>query len=130
MATRTRVEYIDDLDGEPVDGDEGAQTVRFAFDGSEYEIDLRPTNADKFSEALAPFVGHARRLGRLSPVRGARQATNGHANGATRPDASQLAAVRSWAKGNGFTVSNRGRIAANIMDAYQAAGGGPVAAAG
>ncbi len=33
----------------------------------------------------------------------------------------QREAIRTWANGNGFTVGDRGRIAANIMEAFEAA---------
>jgi nucleoid-associated protein Lsr2 len=49
----------DDLTGGPTE-----QTVRFAFDGTGYEIDLNAKNAAAFSKQLAPYLEHARRAGR------------------------------------------------------------------
>ena len=36
-------------------------------------------------------------------------------------DAERLAAIRSWAQGAGYAVGDRGRIKAEIVDAYDAA---------
>ncbi len=47
MAQQVRVEYYDDIDGEPIT-DGLAQSFRITVDDIEYEIDLRPSNADKF----------------------------------------------------------------------------------
>ncbi len=59
MAQKVTVALEDDLDGGPAD-----QTVRFAFGGAEYEIDLSTKNATAFRKKLAPFIGHARKAGR------------------------------------------------------------------
>ena len=58
MAQRVNVELIDDLDESPA-----VETVSFALDGVSYEIDLSESNAGKLRDALAPFLGHARRTG-------------------------------------------------------------------
>ena len=52
MAQKVTVALEDDLTGGPAD-----QTVRFAFDGTEYEIDLNAKNAAASSKLLAPYVG-------------------------------------------------------------------------
>jgi hypothetical protein len=43
MATRTTLTLEDDLDGGPAD-----ETMRFALEGAEYEIDLSKKNARAF----------------------------------------------------------------------------------
>jgi Lsr2 len=57
MATRILTELRDD-----VDGSEATQTIRFALDGVEYEIDLSDCNANRLRNSLAEFVGHARKV--------------------------------------------------------------------
>lgn len=59
MATKVTVALEDDLDGGPAD-----ETLRFAFDGAGYEIDLNKKNARAFRKQLAPYVEHARKAGR------------------------------------------------------------------
>jgi len=109
MAQKIQVLLVDDLDGGDAD-----ETVGFGLDGATYEIDLSGSNAAKLRDALAPFVGHARRLSRSSSrpgssVRGGRGA---------RVDREQTQAIREWARKNGHQVSERGRIPATILDAY------------
>lgn len=58
MAQKTKVILIDD-----VEGGEADETVTFALDGVGYEIDLTGERAAQLRDALAPWVGHARRAG-------------------------------------------------------------------
>ena len=101
------VELEDDLDGGPAD-----QTVRFGFDGTDYEIDLSEENARAFRTQLAPFVEHARKPGRGPARRAARTAAGRQRSGE----------VRAWAKDHGIAVS-AGRIPASVIEQYQAAKG-------
>jgi hypothetical protein len=66
MATHTEtITYrTDDLDGTEESGSVKLENVRFAIDGTEYEIDLRAKNANDLRKALAKFVKAAR------PVKG------------------------------------------------------------
>lgn len=110
MAQRVQVTLIDDIDQT-----EGAETVTFALDGVTYEIDLSTKNAAKLRDSLAPWVGHGRRV---APSRSAGAARSGSRRASTGTDS---AAVREWARANGHTVSERGRISKTVMDAYAAA---------
>jgi hypothetical protein len=109
MAQRVEVRLIDDIDQGDAD-----ETVTFALDGVTYEIDLSDKNAKKLRDDFASWVGHARRSG------GARSTTKRRSSGAgaKRGD---LAAVREWARANGHQVSDRGRISAEVQDAYDKA---------
>lgn len=109
MAQKVTIVLVDD-----VDGSEAAETVTFALDGKSYEIDLNEKNAAKLRDALAPWLGHARRL-TGGPGR-ARRASSG-AGGSK----SNLKDVRDWARENGHEVSERGRIPASVQEAYDAA---------
>jgi hypothetical protein len=108
MAQKVEVKLIDDLDGS-----EATQTVLFALDGKSYEIDLNDDNNSKLREALAPFVGVARKVsgGRMPSVRRI---------GATGPTR-DLAKVRQWARENGYDVNDRGRVPGNILEAFDKA---------
>lgn len=106
MAKKTVTVVIDDLNGEQVsDG----STVKFALDGTSYEIDLAPENAAKLREALEPYIRAGRRVG-------ARTRPAGRAG--SRGD---LGDIRAWAKSQGMTVSERGRVAREVIEAYDAA---------
>jgi hypothetical protein len=110
VAQRTQVILEDDLDGGSAD-----QTVQFGINGITYEIDVSNANAAKLDSALQPFIKVSRQIsgGRSSSKRAV--ATN------TKTDPEQLKAIRAWAKGKGHKVSDRGRISANIVAAYEAA---------
>lgn len=111
MARRTQVILVDDIDGGQAD-----ETVAFGLDGSSYEIDLSSKNAASLREAMASYVGAAHRLGR-SGARGS--GPRGRAPATT--DREQTQAIRAWARRNGHSVSDRGRIPATIVEAYHAA---------
>ncbi len=116
MAQQTTVKFIDDLDGSDASG-----TFDFAVDGRQYQIDLSDENAAKLRDALAPYVGAARIAGgrgRGGP-RAARQTVV--ADKPARSNRDETAAIREWARANGHTVSDRGRIAKSVVEAYQAA---------
>jgi Lsr2 len=110
MATRTEVVLVDDLTGDPAD-----TTVRFALDKTEYEIDLSNDNAGRLRDAFARYVA----AGRKVAPRGGRPGTQPVKRAYTGYDP---AAVRAWAAGQGITVSPRGRIRADVVEQYRAAG--------
>lgn len=110
MVQKTQVILVDDLDGGAA-----AETVTFALDGVTYEIDLNEAHAAELRDAFATWVGHARKV---SSVRGsARPARRSSRSGG----ASEATAVREWARANGHTVSERGRIPASVKALYDAA---------
>jgi hypothetical protein len=107
MAQRVNIVLEDDIDGSEAD-----ETVSFALDGATYEIDLSSANAAQLRDSLATYIGHARRAGgRRAAGRPASRATGKR----------DLADVRQWARQNGHTVSERGRISAEIQAAYDKA---------
>ena len=114
MAKKTITILTDDLDGEELPA--GSRSTRFALDGVEYEIDLSPANARALADALAPYIAAGRRVGGAARSSGSRPRAR-----AKGTDAERLAAIRAWAQGNGYTVGDRGRIKAEIVEAYEAA---------
>lgn len=115
MAKRTIHMLVDDIDG----GD-AEETVTFALDGVQYEIDLSEKNAAKLRDSLARFVAAATKLGRggINPVR--REGRRGAAPVANRD---QNKAIREWAQAKGIPVSDRGRIKQDIVDQFNAEAG-------
>lgn len=111
MAQKIQVILVDDIDG----GD-ATETVSFSLDGSSYEIDLSEKNAAKLRDAFAPYVAEARKTRGAS---GGRRRSSG--SGSRRGGSSNTAEVREWARDNGYDVSERGRISAEIKSAYDAA---------
>ena len=106
MATRVLTTLQDDIDGSAA-----VETIRFALDGVEWEIDLSERNANRLRNSLGDFIAHGRKVG------GKRR---------TRASASHVdtKAVRKWAQANGIELNNRGRIPLEVMERYRAAGDG------
>jgi hypothetical protein len=113
MARKVEVKLIDDIDGGQAD-----ETVAFAVDGTNYEIDLSAKHANDLRSALEKFVGSARRAGRT----GAPAASRGRVSPA-RSDRAQNRAIRDWAKRKKIELSDRGRIPRNIVEQYEAEAG-------
>ena len=108
MAQRLVTTLIDDIDGGP-----GDETLTFSLQGQTYEIDLSKANAQKMLRAMEPYLAHARK-------NGGRRSVNGPLAGAGA-GREQLAAMRKWARENGYEVSDRGRVSVTIQNAYHAA---------
>ncbi|WP_282777457.1 Lsr2 family protein [Nocardia sp. CC201C] len=110
MARKVIVEMVDDYDGKS----KAEETVNFALDGVAYEIDLSVLNAAKMRGVLEQWTPHARKVGR---------APRGKNGSKARPavDREQTQAIRDWARKNGYEVSNRGRVSAEVIEAYNKA---------
>jgi hypothetical protein len=116
MARKVQVILSDDLD-DSISADE---TVSFALDGTTYEIDLSEKNANEMRDVLGKYVSAARKVS----SRGTRASGAGRSRatgGGGRMDREQAGAIREWARKNGHEVSDRGRIPASVVEAYEAA---------
>ncbi len=111
MAQKVVVQLVDDLDGTAIEDGTGS-TVSFAIDGTSYEIDLSDRNAAEFRDVLAPYLKAGRRVG-------GRRSTAGRSSSGSSPAASEAAAIREWAHAQGMKVSQRGRVGADVVDAYR-----------
>jgi nucleoid-associated protein Lsr2 len=108
MATKTLVQLTDDLDPSL----EATDTVRFALDNTEYEIDLSDEHINELRSAFDKYIQHGRKVGRRQGIAASAQQSSGR-----RTD---LAQVRQWAASNGVELSTRGRIAGGVLAAYDA----------
>ena len=109
MAKKVTVTFVDDLDGEAT----ADETVEFSLDGVGYEIDLSSKNAAKLRNDLKPWIEAGRRVGGRQRPRPA-----GSGRGRASTDRQQSAAIRQWARRNGYDLSARGRIPADVIDAF------------
>jgi hypothetical protein len=108
MAQKVNIVLVDDIDGSDAD-----ETVSFGLDGTSYEIDLNGKHAAKLRDALAAYVGHARKVSNAG--RRTRSSARAAGGGTAAKD------VREWARSNGHKVPDRGRIPADVREAYEAA---------
>ena len=123
MAQRQVSVFIDDVTGDEL---EGGETVNFALDGVEYQIDLSEQHADELRKAFAPYVLKGRRTGGRYARAGAsagkpRRSADSPSSATSGGSKRDTQAIREWAQANGHKVSDRGRIPASVVDAYEAA---------
>ncbi|MFC3297830.1 histone-like nucleoid-structuring protein Lsr2 [Clavibacter michiganensis] len=114
MARKVVTTLVDDIDGTQIEEGQG-ETVPFALDGVNYEIDLTDDNAAKLRTSLEEYVDKGRRVGRATTGKGAPRRSAGSA------PKQDLSAAREWLREHGHKVSERGRISADLLEEYRAA---------
>ena len=111
MAQKIQTLLIDDLDGSQAEG-----TIRFALDGTHYEIDLNDAHAQQLRTTLARYTQAGRKA---TPARRpARNPGKAAANGL-----GHTTEIRDWARANGYEVKDRGRVPAEVVAEFRAATG-------
>ena len=84
-----------------IDGSEATESIAFSVAGQHFEIDLNDEHAAQFHAAIEPYIEAAR--------------------SSKQTAASEAPAIRAWAKENNIKVNARGRLNAEVVDAYNAA---------
>ena len=107
MAQKVHITLEDDLDG-----GEATETVTFGLDGRSYEIDLNDKNAQALRDSLARYVAAGRRAGGSSRATASKRRTQ---------VGTSAREIRDWARSNGHKVPDRGRIPADVREAFEAA---------
>ncbi|AKS30550.1 hypothetical protein AFA91_00180 [Mycolicibacterium goodii] len=134
MGKIVTIDYIDDLDGVPID-EKDVDTVEFSYRGEDYTLVLTTKNGAQFNKDIARYIKAAKKAkadeGRPArrPVRTRkaaeakatpkRKVSARRARKVSGPERNQ--AIREWARANGHNVSERGRISTEIIAAYEAA---------
>lgn len=113
MAERIVRQLVDDVDGSEIP-DGGGERIQFSLRGVEYQIDLSSANVTKLNKALKPYVDAATKV-RSSRER--RSKRPGSHDGSAKDE---RAAIRVWARKHGHEVADRGRISADIVEAFEA----------
>ena len=106
MAQQVSVTITCDICGSSKD----AQTHTISLDGQAREIDLCGKDGRALGKVASKYVPHARKA-RRAPATGRR----------TTSDRQHSADIRAWAKAEGFEVSDRGRIPADLERQYATA---------
>lgn len=93
-----------------------ATSVTLGWGREQWELDLCAKDNAELSAAFDGWTSRARRVvGRgARSTGGSRRASGG---------GSDANAVREWAKSNGYKVGEKGRISADVREAYTAANG-------
>ncbi|MBP2388896.1 histone-like nucleoid-structuring protein Lsr2 [Aeromicrobium fastidiosum] len=116
MAKKTIEIITSDLSGVELEPGQG-ETIIFSVGGADYSIDLTDAEADELRSTFDRYVKVATR----ASSRGT-QAPSRKASGSGR-SSEELAHIRAWAKDNGHEVSERGRIKAEVLEAFDRAQG-------
>ena len=111
---RTITQLVDDIDGGKAE-----ETVMFAIDGANYEIDLSRRNAARLRDLLNGYAPYARAI-----RGGGQQRRRPRRRAAPSVPFAEVdnKAVRAWASSNGIELSARGRIPASVLEQYRSAG--------
>lgn len=115
MATVTRFEYVDDIDGKPLDVDE-LNTVQWSWSGVEYEFETSTANLDRIENGRLPvstLLAKSRRIGGRKRTPGKNPSPK-----KTAGSPADTKAIREWAQQNGYAVADRGRISAEVVEAF------------
>ena len=115
MAQKVIREFIDDIDGSPAE-----RTFTFTVDGTRYEIDLSGENIKEFNDAIAGFVESAREVNSGNGRQTRKVSSSSRLSGSGR-SREQTQAVREWARRQGHSINDRGRIPASIQQAFDQA---------
>lgn len=95
----TKIIRVDDIDGSEAE----VENIRLTVRGKNYALDLGPKNVAALMAALEPFTSVA------------------HVTSTKTKRHSNSQEVRAWAIDNGVTVPARGRIPANVTEAWEEA---------
>lgn len=143
---RTVITLIDDLDGRELEEGQG-QTVTFALDGTNYEIDLSDENAEQARKLLEPLIEAGRKApgskrksragqGTVASRQIGSGASGNSGGGATHPprqgetlsftavkhrNNALRKEVRQWANERGMDQAEQGRIREDVIAAWNEA---------
>jgi len=92
-------------------GAEADETVSFAVDGVQYELDATNKEADKFRGLFQDYIAVARKVSGRKSSRKPSATSDG-------PSAKD---VKAWADTQGLDYPQRGRLPKELLDMYEAA---------
>jgi hypothetical protein len=115
MAKKTIEIITSDLSGEELERGQG-ETIIFSVGGADYSVDLTDDEAKDFYATFDKYIKVATKRSSRGGPRRAASGTSGSGR-----SSEELAHIRSWANENGHQVSERGRIKAEILEAFDRA---------
>lgn len=111
MAREFTYVYYSDKSGDRLE-EKDVKRVRLGWKNTDYNLVLSERELAELEDTLNGLVRGAERMDDAPRRRSA--------GGSGRP-AGELAKIRKWARENGYEVSDRGRIAIEIQEAYDKA---------
>lgn len=108
-----------DLDDDEIPA---AETVTFGYEGYTYAFELCEQHLEEFNETIQAYIAAARLAEGPRRRRAAAAAPSaGRARRSAPAKGPESSDIRTWARENGFNVSDRGRIPGEVRSAYEAA---------
>lgn len=102
-----------DVCGDQTDDPTG---VTLGWGREQWELDLCPTHNAELSQDFERWTANARRAG-------GRAGRSAGRSGGSSSSGGDVGAIREWARSNGYKVGDKGRISAEVREAYAAANG-------
>jgi len=131
MVQRVEIVLEDDLSGGVA-----TETVKFSLDDKTYQIDLNKENAAELREAFKKYIDAGRKTaGGKRPAKKPKapsKAVSGVPSTPAKPRrkrSKEPKKIREWAREQGLTVPDRGRVPKAISDAYEESQRTPTASA-
>ena len=109
-----------DVCGEETDDPTG---VTLGWGREQWELDLCPAHNAELSSEFERWTANARRSGGRGGGRSGSGSGSGGRSGSGGSNG-DVGAMREWARSNGYKVGDKGRISAEVRDAYAAANPG------
>jgi hypothetical protein len=146
MAKRQVVSYsyTCDVCGDPIpESDVDTASRKVSWEGTDYVIDVCAAHGSRLGELLGQLKGFVDAGNRAGARRGrrpgvassaapkaprGRKAATSTSTAGTGPKRDDLGNIRSWARANGHTVNERGRVPAAVLAAYDDAHSAPAPA--
>ncbi|MGH9059578.1 MAG: Lsr2 dimerization domain-containing protein [Acidimicrobiales bacterium] len=96
-------------------------TVSFAANGTTYEMELCPEHLAQYEGTIEAWTKGARPVTTTRRRRAAPTRESGREDGGQRRGEPDPGEVREWARANGYEISDRGRVAQAVLDAFRTA---------
>lgn len=137
MGKIVTIEYVDDLEGTSIDA-ESVDTIEFSYRGQDYTLVLTRDNGAQFDKDVARYIDAAKKARtrearatrksvkrapkqKKTPSKTTGQRTKTKPAALTASGAERTRSIRKWAIENGHNVSDRGRIPAAVLEAFETA---------
>ena len=108
---------VDDLDEKPDTPENPVSRLRYAYDGTEYQIDLSAKNRAAFDKAVEKYIGASQEYISSAPESKPARRTSGGKGKSS--GASRASEVRAWAQTKGIKVPERGRVPAEVKARWE-----------
>jgi Lsr2 len=107
---------------QPHEGDEkvteGVITIQFGYQGKTYETELCPAHVEEYHAWMSDYLTHGAQVVSGAKPRHNKLVKAPAKRGNRQAKGNDPAAIREWAKNNGYLVNERGRISAEVVRAY------------